>query len=115
MRLLLIRHGQTPGNVLGQLDTAHPGPGLRARFTEPLLDLEPRASTQPGKFTTHCRQPSSGRRRLGGRSSGCAIRVRHLNAKIHKVAESIAVAHVTVNVWSATLTAELTRYETRIV
>jgi probable phosphoglycerate mutase len=28
VRLLLIRHGQTPGNVLGQLDTAHPGPGL---------------------------------------------------------------------------------------
>lgn len=28
MRLLLIRHGQTPGNVLGQIDTAHPGPGL---------------------------------------------------------------------------------------
>jgi broad specificity phosphatase PhoE len=30
VRLLLIRHGQTPGNVLGQLDTAHPGPGLTA-------------------------------------------------------------------------------------
>jgi len=28
MKLLLIRHGQTPGNLLGQLDTAHPGPGL---------------------------------------------------------------------------------------
>jgi broad specificity phosphatase PhoE len=28
MRLLLIRHGQTPANVLGQLDTARPGPGL---------------------------------------------------------------------------------------
>jgi probable phosphoglycerate mutase len=28
MRLLLIRHGQTPGNVLGRLDTARPGPGL---------------------------------------------------------------------------------------
>jgi broad specificity phosphatase PhoE len=28
MRLLLIRHGQTPANVLGALDTAHPGPGL---------------------------------------------------------------------------------------
>ena len=28
MRLLLIRHGQTPGNVLGQLDTAAPGLGL---------------------------------------------------------------------------------------
>lgn len=28
MRLLLIRHGQTPGNVLGQIDTAYPGPGL---------------------------------------------------------------------------------------
>jgi broad specificity phosphatase PhoE len=30
MRLLLIRHGQTPANVLGQLDTARPGPGLTA-------------------------------------------------------------------------------------
>lgn len=28
MRLLLIRHGQTPANVLGRLDTARPGPGL---------------------------------------------------------------------------------------
>ena len=28
MRLILIRHGQTPSNVLGALDTAHPGPGL---------------------------------------------------------------------------------------
>ena len=30
MRLLLIRHGQTPANVLGLLDTAHPGPVLTA-------------------------------------------------------------------------------------
>ena len=30
MRLLLIRHAQTPANVLGLLDTAHPGPGLTA-------------------------------------------------------------------------------------
>lgn len=28
MRLHLIRHGQTPSNVLGALDTALPGPGL---------------------------------------------------------------------------------------
>lgn len=28
MRLLLIRHGQTPHNVTGALDTAHPGAGL---------------------------------------------------------------------------------------
>lgn len=28
MRLLLIRHGQTPANVRGELDTASPGPGL---------------------------------------------------------------------------------------
>ncbi|TFD54007.1 histidine phosphatase family protein [Cryobacterium frigoriphilum] len=28
MRLFLIRHGQTPANVLGSLDTNHPGPGL---------------------------------------------------------------------------------------
>ncbi len=28
MRLMLIRHGQTPSNVLGLLDTGIPGPGL---------------------------------------------------------------------------------------
>lgn len=28
MRLTLVRHGQTPSNVLGLLDTASPGPGL---------------------------------------------------------------------------------------
>lgn len=28
MRLLLIRHGQTPSNVVGALDTGRPGPGL---------------------------------------------------------------------------------------
>lgn len=28
MRLLLIRHGQTPANVAGELDTDAPGPGL---------------------------------------------------------------------------------------
>ena len=28
MRLLLIRHGQTPHNVTGALDTAYPGAGL---------------------------------------------------------------------------------------
>ena len=31
MRLLLIRHGQTPANVRGELDTAAPGPGLTRR------------------------------------------------------------------------------------
>lgn len=30
MRLLLIRHGQTPANVRGELATARPGPGLTA-------------------------------------------------------------------------------------
>ncbi len=33
MRLIFIRHGQTPANVLGELDTAHPGPGLTALGT----------------------------------------------------------------------------------
>lgn len=28
MRLLLVRHGQTPSNVVGALDTSIPGPGL---------------------------------------------------------------------------------------
>lgn len=30
MRLMLIRHGQTPSNVVGALDTGRPGPGLTA-------------------------------------------------------------------------------------
>lgn len=30
MKLLLVRHGQTPANVAGLLDTAAPGPGLTA-------------------------------------------------------------------------------------
>lgn len=30
MRLLLLRHGQTPANVRGELDTGRPGPGLTA-------------------------------------------------------------------------------------
>ncbi|MBS1673359.1 MAG: histidine phosphatase family protein [Actinobacteria bacterium] len=30
MRLLLVRHGQTPSNLQGLLDTAAPGPGLTA-------------------------------------------------------------------------------------
>ncbi|MGV8885781.1 MAG: histidine phosphatase family protein [Microbacteriaceae bacterium] len=28
MRLILVRHGQTPSNEIGALDTAEPGPGL---------------------------------------------------------------------------------------
>ncbi len=31
MRLILIRHGETPANVRGELDTAVPGPGLTER------------------------------------------------------------------------------------
>lgn len=34
MRLLLIRHGQTPSNILSLLDTAVPGPGLTELGTE---------------------------------------------------------------------------------
>ena len=47
MRLLLIRHGQTPHNVDGALDTAHPGAGLtplgqlQAEAVPGALDGEP--------------------------------------------------------------------------
>jgi probable phosphoglycerate mutase len=47
MRLLLIRHGQTPGNVLGQLDTAHPGPGLTALGLEQAARLADSLGGQP--------------------------------------------------------------------
>lgn len=42
MRLLLLRHGQTPANVLGSLDTAAPGPGLTALGTEQAQGIVPR-------------------------------------------------------------------------
>lgn len=45
MRLLLIRHGQTPANVLGQLDTAAPGPGLTELGRE-------QAAAVPGALTS---------------------------------------------------------------
>ncbi len=41
MRLLLVRHGQTPANVRGELDTAAPGPGLTdlgARQAQAVVD-----------------------------------------------------------------------------
>lgn len=47
MRLLLIRHGQTPGNVLGQLDTAHPGPGLTPLGLEQAAALADSLDGQP--------------------------------------------------------------------
>ncbi|AZI57039.1 histidine phosphatase family protein [Nakamurella antarctica] len=34
MKLILIRHGETPANVAGELDTAVPGPGLTERGME---------------------------------------------------------------------------------
>ena len=47
MRLFLIRHGQTPANVLGQLDTAHPGPGLTQRGHEQALRVPDALSGEP--------------------------------------------------------------------
>lgn len=41
MRILLVRHGQTPANVRGELDTAAPGPGLTdlgTRQAEAIVD-----------------------------------------------------------------------------
>ncbi|HWM33288.1 MAG TPA: histidine phosphatase family protein [Pseudolysinimonas sp.] len=42
MRLLLIRHGQTPANVRGELATVRPGPGL-TRFGRAQADAIPDA------------------------------------------------------------------------
>jgi broad specificity phosphatase PhoE len=47
VRLFLIRHGQTPANVLGQLDTAHPGPGLTQRGHEQAARIPDALSGEP--------------------------------------------------------------------
>lgn len=47
MRLLLIRHGQTDGNVRGALDTALPGPPLTDLGRTQAEDLAARLSGEP--------------------------------------------------------------------
>ena len=82
MRLLLIRHGQTPSNVLGLLDTAVPGPGLTdlgqqqaAALPETLADYRIDAiyASSPAPRAAHRRaargRPDHARCRSG---TGCA-------------------------------------------
>lgn len=47
MHLLLIRHGQTPSNVAGLLDTAIPGPGLTELGSAQAASLSDRLSGEP--------------------------------------------------------------------
>lgn len=47
MRLLLIRHGQTPSNVAGVLDTAIPGPGLTECGAAQASRLPERLASEP--------------------------------------------------------------------
>ncbi|MDN4609534.1 histidine phosphatase family protein [Arthrobacter burdickii] len=46
MRLLLIRHGQTPNNVTGHLDTAFPGAGLSTLGKQQALAVPSALATQ---------------------------------------------------------------------
>lgn len=47
MRLLLIRHGETPSNVAGLLDTAVPGPGLTELGSRQAERLADRLAEEP--------------------------------------------------------------------
>ncbi|MEV6905371.1 histidine phosphatase family protein [Amycolatopsis sp. NPDC051071] len=47
MKLLLVRHGQTEGNVRGALDTALPGPPLTELGREQAQDLATRLDGEP--------------------------------------------------------------------
>ncbi|WET79842.1 histidine phosphatase family protein [Amycolatopsis sp. QT-25] len=47
MKLLLVRHGQTEGNVRGALDTALPGPPLTELGREQARDLVKRLAGEP--------------------------------------------------------------------
>ncbi|MEC3977985.1 histidine phosphatase family protein [Amycolatopsis sp. H20-H5] len=47
MRLLLVRHGQTAGNVRGALDTALPGPPLTDLGLEQARELAQRLAREP--------------------------------------------------------------------
>lgn len=54
MRLLLIRHGQTPSNLKHLLDTAAPGPGLTPLGQDQAAAL-PQALA--GRRSTPCTRP----------------------------------------------------------
>lgn len=47
MKVTLVRHGETPGNVAGRLDTAPPGPGLTARGEHQAAALVERFAGEP--------------------------------------------------------------------
>ncbi len=47
MKVTLVRHGETPGNIAGLLDTAPPGPGLTARGKEQAAALVDRFRGEP--------------------------------------------------------------------
>lgn len=57
MRLLLIRHGQTPSNVLGLLDTAPPGPGLTDLGVEQAAALPATLADHPMDLIAASTQP----------------------------------------------------------
>ncbi|MCA1187828.1 MULTISPECIES: histidine phosphatase family protein [unclassified Saccharopolyspora] len=46
LRLVLVRHGQTPSNVAGLLDTLPPGPGLTEQGRRQAADLAERLGTE---------------------------------------------------------------------
>ncbi|MEU6132016.1 histidine phosphatase family protein [Saccharopolyspora sp. NPDC047091] len=46
LRLVLVRHGQTPSNVAGLLDTLPPGPGLTEQGRRQAADLADRLGTE---------------------------------------------------------------------
>jgi len=47
MRLILVRHGQTPSNVIGSLDTVVPGPGLTDLGREQAAAVPGRLAGEP--------------------------------------------------------------------
>ena len=47
MKLILVRHGETPGNIAGRLDTAPPGPGLTERGADQAAALVDRFRGEP--------------------------------------------------------------------
>jgi len=87
MKLWLIRHGQTPSNVLGLLDTAVPGPGLTDLGVEQAAAipgaLHDQSLTAVFASSSCCISPASRRSSRGSRfdrARGPAFRARLIDA-----------------------------------
>ncbi len=91
MRLLLIRHGQTEGNVRGALDTALPGPPLTDLGQKQAAELAARLAGLP-VVAVYASQARRAQQTAAPLAAGCGLDVQVLDG-VHEVAAGDLEGH----------------------